>query len=221
MPSNVYQDATPWTGFYIGAFAGINATKADVTTNYKLNNSSDYIPDQTIKTSSPTFGGFIGYNYQINSFVVGAESEFNLENIKANKQLSDITLKATPNYNTQVEIKNLYSSRLRLRLGYEVIPQFLLYATAGGSIADEKVRLSLLGATLDNFSDASLSKTHLGWNIGLGGEYAFTQNINMRLEYVHDKFGSKQYLFRSISSWRNRLADMDNDTIRTGVSYKF
>ena len=70
-----------WTGFYGGVQAGggWNDSRWSQTTNPTFNTNG----------SGGIFGGQIGYNYQINQFVVGVEGDFAGSTVKGDNQCSD------------------------------------------------------------------------------------------------------------------------------------
>jgi len=59
-----------WTGFYLGAQLGGEFGKA----NYSVPRTG---ASHTISNSGVFGGGFAGYNFQVSSFVLGLQGEFN------------------------------------------------------------------------------------------------------------------------------------------------
>jgi outer membrane immunogenic protein len=94
----------------------------------------------------------------------------------------------------------------RGRLGYS-FDQFLPYLTGGVAYTTGQARGP--GGSADN--------SHLGFVLGIGGEYMITQNISARAEYLHYRFGSESY---NILPGARKIEITDN-VLRIGVSYKF
>lgn len=134
-----------WTGFYFGANAGYSWA----TINPKV--SGPGLTGGTSETLSSLNGGAqVGYNWQINSFVFGIESDFQSANLRGSALFGGIN-----------ETDNLrWFGTARARIGYVTpIHQLLLYGTGGASYG--QVGTTLLGAT-----NASLTRTRAGWTVG-------------------------------------------------------
>lgn len=100
-----------------------------------------------------------------------------------------------------------WSGAARVRLGYAV-DRFLPYVAGG--VAFGEINGWNDGAPEDEFSD-----TYTGWTIGVGTEYAFTDNLIGRVEYRYTDFGNE--------SFESGAVDMDLSTneVRFGIAYKF
>ena len=94
---------------------------------------------------------------------------------------------------------------LRARLGVTVAPTFLLYATGGlayggvrlNTLVNQQVTNSLVPPS---FASASNSSTRVGWTIGVGGEYAFSQNWSAKVEYLYYDLGRAAQNFAHTAS---------------------
>ncbi len=178
-----------WSGCYVGGEIGGQWGRWSADASYTG------IPDTTTELdhkSSFIGGGQIGCNWQpagskfvfgIEGDVVGASTKFSGEVYRAGTDHFD----ATGKIGTQ--------GSLRARLGAEVFDRTLLYVAGGVSFANLStshliIRDSGLGAGSAQF-DAS--KTQTGWNIGVGAEYAFTQNWIAGLEYRYTRYGGFDY----------------------------
>ena len=74
------------------------------------------------------------------------------------------------------------------------------------------------GGVRTTFSDEDGStvigdKTHVGWTVGAGVEYAFTDNVFGRLEYRYNDYGDKDIF--GINT------DLDQHTVKVGLGVKF
>ena len=77
-------------------------------------------------------------------------------------------------------------------------------------------------------NDVVRNKSLDGWNIGVGGEYAFTPNWIARIEYIYDGFSKIDYGYNYNFTDRgsqifndNRNVGLNINTIRVGLEYKF
>jgi outer membrane immunogenic protein len=165
-----------------------------------------------VKTT-PGFGGFLGYNYQIDDVVLGAEASFNWSNTKASASDSQsrsfiVTLNNHTYAPTTVTVTNQaaivindYGS-VRARAGW-AYGSFLPYVFAGVSVAQvdssRSVNVNYFGIDQGpnpplnnvggNFTqgDQSHGKYTLGFSGGLGVDYALSRSLFLRgeIEYLN------------------------------------
>src|SRR5262249_24808648 len=101
-----------------------------------------------------------------------------------------------PGIGDATTVKTTWDASARARLGYLIMPSFLLYATGGP--AWQHVELSASCASLCPFdlgptaapTFAAASTTKLGWVVGGGGEVKFWGNWIGRAEYTYAHFDS-------------------------------
>ncbi len=143
-------------------------------------------------------GGTVGYNYQINNqFVVGVEGDWDWADLK-----KDGT-NALGYYHNKID--DLVTARVRA--GY-TIDRALLYVTGGYAGADDKISLP---------GDFSKTDWRSGGVIGAGIEYAFTNNISAKAEYLYAPLGDKTYWNGSTSA----KSDANLSLVRAGLNYRF
>lgn len=194
-PPPVYKAPPPpvpvfsWTGFYIGAHGG-----------YGFGETSP-------KLQGGFGGGQIGYNYQVNNFLVlGIEGDGAGGQISASETTPDgVTAKFSD--------RALASVRARLGLAFG---NALLYGTGGGGWADTSLSASALGMTISN--DHWLS----GWTAGGGVEYAFAPQWSAKLEYL--RYGLTGQTFTLTSGNQSVSGNVPNfniDTVKAGINYRF
>jgi len=141
------------------------------------------------------FGGTLGYNYQIGQFVIGGETDLDWADI-TKKGWNDLAGNA---YKTQVD--TLFGARLRAGMAWD---RALFYVTGG--YAGANVKLS------EAYWNSSNSWRN-GGAIGVGAEYAFTNHISAKLEYIYEAFEDKSY-----AGGKSKL---DLSLVRAGLNYKF
>ena len=72
-------------------------------------------------------------------------------------------------------------------------------------------------------------KTRVGWTIGAGVEYAITNNITIKGEYLYYNLGSSNNTISPLSSfplarlarWVTAKTNYEGSIFRAGVNYKF
>jgi len=183
-----------WTGFYVGGNAGYawgNANDAMNLGGSWLLPGGDLVDNQLLTP----FGngrlkpnGFIGgvqagYNYQAGQWVLGIETDFNYLNLKNTFATGQVQSTNSP-YTFQSSFESNWLLTLRPRIGYAV-DRFLIYATGGLAVANQKVSQNI--TELDNafIQVGSVSKTTAGWTVGVGAEYALSNNWSFKTEYLY------------------------------------
>jgi outer membrane immunogenic protein len=147
-------------------------------------------------------GGTVGYNYQIGQFVLGAEGDWDFADLNHNNS------NALANYH----IRQDDIVTLRARAGV-ALDRTLLYATGGYAGVHES------GSYFDPLTGFNGSESHWrnGGAIGVGAEYAFTNNISAKAEYLYLPLSSKSYF-----SGTPYAASSGSDSLfRVGLNYKF
>jgi len=167
--------AADWTGFYIGLNAGIASQKPEFK-DLGDDGGNPLFGFMTLRGSSgtgATFGGQIGYNWQIANLVFGFEGDLNWVNSKSNDTFLG-------SLNTTARLNSLGTARGRV--GFVAFPSTLIYATGG--VASGRIQSSL-GDTLFT---SNLTRT--GWVAGGGIEYMFVTNQTIRFEALYNDLGS-------------------------------
>jgi outer membrane immunogenic protein len=153
------------------------------------------VGDNKIDTDGFIINGFAGYQLENNGFVYSIEGDAGYGGFKGD--------------NVGAESKSGFDGSLRARLGVSVMPNVLLYGTAGG--AAQNVKLTDL-ATGDNDSN-----TLIGWTAGAGADVKITEQVFGRVEYRYTDFGSKDYDVGG----NTFSADAKDHRVTLGVGMKF
>lgn len=225
-----------WSGFYLGAQAGyLQGTGSDadlcVRSNFDgpqngcfsnggLEGPTGFnIGDNNM--DGITAGGYLGYNYRIDSIVLGLEGDFNWDNANGNNSvLGEL------NYDTSIN----WDASVRARLGYVVDERALLYVTGGPSWLNTEVSSNLCGLIRSeepgvnaNCGDES---TEFGWQLGAGAEFMMTDHLSMKAEYIHGWYGDADLDLVKLSQGGEYIKyqlkqDLQTNVVRVGVAYHF
>ena len=141
-------------------------------------------------------GGTVGYNYQVGQFVGGLESDLDW----ADLHNSGGNLLGA--YRNSVDAN--FTARVRAGVALD---RALLFVTAGYAGAEDRVSAPGLSST----------DWRSGGAIGGGLEYAFTNNVSAKVEYLFEPFASKTYTVLGNSGKSN----LDLSLVRAGLNYKF
>lgn len=184
-----YAPAFTWTGVYFGVNGGGGWGG---TSNGSFGNLSGW-----------TFGGTAGGNYQFNQFVVGVEGDWDWANVGHTQ-----TFPLTSNKMTINE-----TLTLRARAGF-AMDRALFFVTGGygGVNANASFSTPLAGW------GGSQTQWISGGAIGAGVEYAFTNHITVKGEYLYLPLASTTFFNSGLYSTR---APVDLSLLRAGLNYKF
>ncbi|SCZ13915.1 outer membrane protein [Microvirga guangxiensis] len=224
-----------WTGFYVGANAGYAWGDSEVSLS-----SAD--PDffgalevagfgRSSNEGSFTGGAQVGYNHQIGAAVIGLETDISYLNLNDHYEA---VVSETALGGALVETETLRAGHkvqwfgtLRARLGFTPAERLLVYATGGVAYGSVKSHSSyvtdLNGDPLMSFNGSN-SDTRWGWTIGGGAEYAFTNNLSLKGEYLYVNLDSKHYAAATpdVPGVTYRVKDETAfHVLRAGLNYKF
>jgi outer membrane immunogenic protein len=135
-------------------------------------------------------GGLAGFNYQTCSVVIGLEGDVGFSpDIDGSTGVPGVDLDVEPN------------GHIRARLGLDMDGTWMPFIAGGLAIADADI--------------GGDSKVHLGFSIGAGVDYRFTDNLVGRIEYLFDSYEQRDYgpIVGDV--------DFDTHTVRAAISWQF
>jgi outer membrane immunogenic protein len=193
-----------WTGFYIGANIGgawSNTTVTDVFTGTSFNtDNSGFIG-----------GGQVGYNWQINNFVLGVEGD--IDGTSLNKTGPGVV---TGIGTLQGSVSTDWVATLAGRIGF-AFDRWMIYAKGGGAWVQNSATLTNLGTG----ASVSASNTNSGWMAGVGAEWAFAGPWSAKIEYDHLDFGNFSNSAGVINPGDTFNVSRNIDMVKFGVNYRF
>ena len=238
-----------WTGFYVGGSLGDRLSNADWTTTCLQPGfagcSANFPGRLGFQTTVPLdgngmrYGGYVGYNWQIQNILLGAEADVAWVDSSAFvlgiPGAEDPTVVGSPGLDS-AQIRETWDASVRVRAGYVVTGTVLLYGTVGASWINVQTSATcatpfpvgwcpvgpLLGTT------SSVSTTRTGWTAGGGIEVMVTGNWLARAEWRHSDYGTfgATLLTGSNGTAVNASAlsvntKLTTETALIGVAYKF
>jgi outer membrane immunogenic protein len=186
--------------------------------------------------SGPSFGGFLGYNYQIDDVVLGVEANFNWSSVNASgaefrtrnyvvvyngHTYAPLTVNVTDA--AKIVLNDYGSLRIRGAWAYgNFLPNVLAGVTVAQIDTSRSVMVSYAGTDVTpppavnipvgathTQADRSHGKYIFGFSTGLGLDYALTPNIFLRGEVEYLQLGSPNDI------------KLNTTSIRTGMGLKF
>jgi outer membrane immunogenic protein len=220
-----------WTGFYVGGNVGAAWAKDDITWDANAAGfgggpflaALNAAGAGSLDPVGVIAGGQIGFNYQINSFILGAEADFNYTDLSETRSVAVAPPAALGTVVTST-FESKWLATVRGRLGFLATPNLLLYGTGGVAFAEVKTADSVF-FTFDGSSNAaSNSETKTGWTAGGGVEWAFSPNWSAKVEYLFVDLGSVNYTSPNTGTplaTINHEHSITENIVRVGLNYKF
>jgi opacity protein-like surface antigen len=208
--------AQDWSGAYIGGFGAYEHATRDMSV------PSTYNRRRTPDRLGWGAGGLAGYNWQMTSFVIGAELDLSWSDVEP--RMTFLPVHGTQAIHTYTTFD--YLASLRGRAGYASGP-FLLYATGGLAWMQSQSHLGMTAGTPPNWGPSILddfaSAQHWGWVAGTGIEFRVIPNlarpVELRAEWLHYDFSSEVYDYTIAGVLTNGAGSVD--TVRIAILAAF
>lgn len=197
-----------WTGCFIGA----NVGGGWASKNY--NDPLAAPPDNILGShtaSGVIGGGQVGCDYQVGSWVFGAEVAGEAANLRATHlALGDF-------YSTSVP----WLATATVRVGYTVLPNLLIFGRGGAAwVRDRETKVDLVTGLLEGTAEVTRS----GWLLGVGGEYLFAPNWSVFADYNYMDFGTRRTIYVTPDvppAFFPLDIRQTVQTVRVGVNFRF
>lgn len=218
-PPPVYIPPAPiftWTGVYIGGQIGYTWGQI----NTQLGDRFGNVTALNTQGNGVIGGAHIGYNLQLNQFVIGLEGSVDGTSLSKSRSAYHFVPGFGSVWTTASSSLPVQGS-IRGRLGY-AWDRVLVYATGGVAFA------GVNGSIQTNYGYDSTSATRVGWTVGGGLEYAVTNNWSIRAEYRYSQFGSSNSyatnsyslpVLSALGAYGRRT--LYQNQVQAGFSYKF
>jgi outer membrane immunogenic protein len=175
-----------WTGFYLGGNLGAawaHTRVNDTFTGLDFSRSSDAVF---------IGGGQIGYNWQINNFVLGIEWDADAVGSNDNNRVGNgILINGLGPFAVRGS-GDRWMSTLAARIGF-ANDHWLFYAKLGGGEVGVS-NFTILNTATGVSVGGNTSRTRTGGMFGLGTEYAFTNNWTAKLEWDYIAINGRSFV---------------------------
>jgi outer membrane immunogenic protein len=223
-----------WTGWYIGANAGygwgsgtspvLTPDPGDVLGFGALAAAGGNV-FPSLSPKGFIGGGQIGYDWQVNTWVLGLVADFQGADIKA----SGTGIFSTP----AVTIAESLSEKLnflgtgRVRLGWAA-GNWLFYGSGGVAYGNVESTINVNDPAAGLFVAGSRSETRVGWAAGGGVNYALTPNWIVGVDYLHYDLGHTNVTGLTVppgaivpAASLSASQNVGGDIVRGVINYKF
>lgn len=234
-----------WAGFYIGGNVGAawqHASFSSTLIGCNIVGCANNLPhigfDPAIAAAGTgsntkvgfTGGGQIGYNWQINTLVLGVEADINAMSGKpALGATANVSAPSTGTFTLATTANADWLSTVRGRLGFAA-DRYLVYVTGGAAFAHIKSKQSFSDVCCTQstpLTTFTTSSWKTGYAVGGGAEYAFAGNWSLRGEYLYaGGFGSVGGSFVATATNGNGdlhtgSAKLSIHQARAGLNFRF
>lgn len=236
-PANV----PSWTGWYVGLNAGVSIDNSD----YALSPSGCFLTGcagalsiNSIRSDSAhldqasiTGGLQAGYNWQVKNWLLGVETDINLNGLSETDLVNrPLAAPLVGNFIHSVSQKLNWFGTLRGRVGVLVTPAWLLYGTGGLAYGHVGSDTSVAFSSTTDVYTGSGSSTRAGWTAGGGAEWKFASQWSAKIEYLYIDLGTIDYTnicitavcgaFTPPPAYATSITTREH-VIRLGVNYQF
>jgi outer membrane immunogenic protein len=206
-----------WSGIYIGANAGGSwFSQSNSTFTWSLGGTSS---GQSFNDSGFAAGGQLGANFQSGQFVFGIEGDADYLSNQASVSTATDFLGGATTHTYTLD----FLSTVRGRLGF-AWDRALIYGTGGLAMADYQIQRTQNTAGLAAAGTSqTVSDFRIGWAAGAGVEYAFTDMVTARVEYLVAGLESATttYNFGGNGTVTQNSPTAYVNIVRGGLNFKF
>ena len=207
-PASYYPAARPvnWGGVYLGINGGYGFGSSDWT--------NAGVSTGNFNTNGGLVGGTLGINYASNGgFLFGVEGDFDWSGLRGSSSIAACAGLGVP-AGVVCETKSDWLSTARVRAGY-TFDHLLVFATGGWAIGQIQVGVNPPG----NFFSPT---PQFGWTAGGGIEYAFTDFVTAKIEYLYVNLGTDSCPSGTTCGLVTAASvSLAENIVRAGVNYKF
>jgi outer membrane immunogenic protein len=211
-----------WTGIYAGVHVGGASGHIDETPiPFLLLGAGTIVPlPASLTPSGWLAGGQIGANYQLESWVLGFEAQASWANLTGSTACTATAVPAAivvAAGSCTSKIDSLGTAAARLGMAFD---RLLLYGKGGAAWTNDNYQVIIPTALRQLLF--STNETRWGWMVGLGVEYAFTDNWTAKLEYNYMDLGTYALNFNdAVSSiFLNSNIRERVNVVKLGVNYR-
>jgi outer membrane immunogenic protein len=208
-----------WSGCYAGGNAGWASTSIDQSAVVPAANAflDSIAYDSSGREHGFIGGGQAGCNWQLDpKWVIGLEGDVDYV-----KPTRSVQFGGEDTVHGSQTTSLHWLATIRGRFGY-TWDRWFLYATGG--LALGRVQSSVTASDPPGFYSGSYSATRAGSTEGGGVEYAFTDRLSGKMEYLHFDLSNASYTVFPIAAFRpvtwTASAKVSGDIVRVGLNFK-
>jgi outer membrane immunogenic protein len=209
-----------WTGFYIGGHGGGGwATKQTNTVPFTFAGALITPAPNSISASGGLAGAQIGANYQVGSWVFGAEADASWSNLTAAPTCTSTTAGGAVTLSATCNVKVSGLGTIAGKVGW-ALDRLLVYSKFGIAWTNDNYAFTSATPAMPSFA---ANETRWGWMVGAGIEYAFLDSWSGRIEYNYLDLGTRAPNFTSASGLNFAAINIRErvSVVKLGINYRF
>ena len=188
--------APTWEGLYAGVHMGGGKNRTPVEMGGSPGVEGDitagFVPSSLQPTGDGVIGGLqVGYSWQFGAAVFGVEADLSATSLRGREEVSHTFFSPTPVIFTTSASNHLDAlGTIRGRAGIAV-GDALIFGTGGLAVGhvDLQGSIAVIGPPSPIYS-GSRSLLQAGFVVGGGVEYAISQRVSLRTEFLHYDLGT-------------------------------
>lgn len=193
-----------FTGLWGGVVGGYDVSRAGSSVD------DDSADDNDQSIDGFAYGVQLGYDIDVGGVVIGAEAEYSDSTAEVEVDSGDVENFGFGNVETG---RDLYFGA---RVGAKVGPDAMIYAKGGYTNAKYNVRSS------DGTTEFNQDIDTDGYRIGVGAEYALSNNAFVKLEYRYSNYSDAEIDFEGDAADTPSFdIDTDRHQVMAGVGFRF
>jgi outer membrane immunogenic protein len=198
-----------WSGIYIGINGGYGFGKSSMTGGPLPTGAPGTISSGSYNVTGPLVGGTVGANYQFGQFVLGVEADGDWTQLKGT---SSSTGCGGPAFICETD--NSFLATVRARAGF-AWDRVLFYGTGGGAFGDITAKVPTATGVF------SSTQRNFGWTAGAGIEFAITENLTAKAEYLYVDLGNNSCSPVCFAGVASTTTPLTLNVARAGLNFKF
>jgi outer membrane immunogenic protein len=214
-----------WTGFYLGIHGGVAGGDFEYPVDIFCPGCGEdgfsFLDSEFELDSSGLFaGGQIGFNWQMDNFLLGVVGDISWTNLEGNLEAEGTAFENFDfDFSAGSEVN--WFGTIRGRLGWLWTPSFMTYVTGGGAFGNIEASAHL-DINNNEIFDVSDDSTEWGWTVGGGAEYKITDNLTFLAEYLFIDLGKRNLLDEEFDRIEVKVEeDTQFHTLKAGFNWLF
>jgi outer membrane immunogenic protein len=198
----VIDSSYDWSGIYAGGVVGYGWAESQHCDGIDCDFSG---PD--VDSDGFMGGATLGYNHQLEQLVLGIEADYMFADVDGSTPPGSINGYGCGS-GCETDINGL--GTVRARLGFAV-DRFMPFISGGVAIMDVEAALN-----------TGSSDTFINPVAGLGVEFAFSDSVTIKAEYLHVFDNGEHFVFNNLCGAPGcGVKDVSLDVVRMGVNFQF
>ena len=221
-----------WDGSYVGAFAGYGWGETDVDTTGQVAANVNNVAggarpaNVSLDTDGMLGGVAVGYNWQMNDWVLGLEADIAATGIDEKRRVNTTALNGVDRLANDFESSLDYLGTARARVGY-VFNQTMVYGTGGLAYGGVENEVNMFGPAGQLQFTGKKDSNELGYALGGGVEHAINDRWNVTASYLYYDLGEQTVAANVVAgsggggTGYNSKFDNSGNIVRAGFGYSF